>query len=130
MSLSPLMIVAVAAGGAVGAVCRYLVGHVALKLMGPGFPWGTITVNIVGSFLMGVVIHMLAVKAGFSKEMTAFVTVGVLGGFTTFSTFSLDVVTLMERGQIAPAALYVGSSVVVGVGMLFAGLAASRWLVP
>ncbi len=94
------------------------------RLMGKGFPWGTLTVNIVGSFAMGVLVVVLAHLGG--NRLAPFLMTGVLGGFTTFSAFSLDAVTLYERGQLGIAALYVGASVVVSIAALFAGLLLAR----
>ena len=117
------MILAVAAGGAVGAVARYLVMVGVGRLLGPhDFPWGTLTVNVVGSVLMGVLIEVLALTWSPSQEVRALLVVGVLGAFTTFSTFSLDVMVLFERGQTLFVAAYVAGSVVLCVGGLFAGL--------
>lgn len=115
-----------AAGGAIGAAGRYLVGVVALRLMGPGFPWATLTVNIIGSFLMGVIIVTLALRFSTSQEIKTFLTTGILGGFTTFSAFSLDFATLLERKENTLAMLYLGSSVALSILALFAGLALAR----
>ena len=121
------MILAVAAGGAFGAVGRYLVMSGVGRMLGPhDFPWGTLTVNIVGSVLMGVLIELLALVWSPSQELRAFMVVGVLGAFTTFSTFSLDVVVLVERGQNLFVAAYVAGSVLLCVGGLFAGLQIMR----
>lgn len=117
------MLFAVAAGGAFGAVARYLVMVGVGRLLGPhDFPWGTLTVNVVGSVLMGVLIEVLALAWSPSQEVRALLVVGVLGAFTTFSTFSLDVMVLFERGQTLFVAAYVAGSVVLCVGGLFAGL--------
>lgn len=117
-----LTILAVAIGGALGSVARYLamsgVGHVT----GPSFPYGTLAVNILGSFIMGVAIAYFARLGGVSNELRAFVAVGVLGGFTTFSTFSLDVVTLAKEGALMPMAAYIVFSVVLSVLALVMGL--------
>lgn len=118
----------VAAGGAIGAAMRHLVGMAALRWAGPTFPWGTLAVNLAGSFLMGVLIELLARKAGVSAEVRLFAATGVLGGFTTFSAFSLDVVVLWERGALLAAAGYTLVSVVGAVAALFAGLAIVRAL--
>lgn len=120
------MVLAVALGGALGSVGRYATGVVLGRLLGTGFPWGTLAVNIVGSFLMGLLIEWAALRGVMSQEARAFVFVGVLGGFTTFSSFSLDVATLVERQQLAPAALYVGVTVLLGIGALFGGLLTAR----
>ena len=114
----------VALGGAVGASARYLTGLAAIRLIGPGFPWGTLIVNIAGSFLMGVLVVALAELGG--NRFAPLLMTGLLGGFTTFSAFSLDAVTLYERGAIGTAALYVSASVVLSLAALFAGLAAAR----
>lgn len=116
------LVLAIAAGGALGAVGRHLVGAAALRLFGAGFPVGTVTVNIVGSFLMGALVALMALKLSPSPELRAFLTVGLLGGFTTFSAFSLDAVLLYERGAFAAAAAYVAVSVVCSIGGLVAGL--------
>jgi len=123
------MILAVAAGGAVGAVGRYLIAAQALRLLGPNFPWGTLTVNVLGSFAMGVIVELSALRLSLSPPSRAFLVIGLLGGFTTFSAFSLDVSVLLERNEISRAALYALVSVVLSVGALFAGLAVTRsWL--
>ena len=112
----------VAAGGAVGASLRHLTGLAAMRLLGIGFPWGTLTVNLVGSFIMGVFVEWLARRAGASPELRLFVATGLLGGFTTFSAFSLDVAVLWERGEGLLAASYVLFSVCGAIAALFAGL--------
>ena len=116
------MILAVALGGAFGATGRYLVAQQALRLMGPNFPWGTLTVNIVGSFIMGVLVELMALKISVSPEVRAFLVTGVLGGFTTFSAFSLDVAVLVERHDNLLAAAYILASVLFSIGGLFLGL--------
>lgn len=116
----------VALGGAIGASLRYGVNHGAMRMMGPGFPWGTMVANIAGSFLMGVLVVMLGKFGG--TRFAPFLMTGVLGGFTTFSAFSLDAVTLMERGQGGVALTYVLGSVVVSILALFAGMTLTRGL--
>ena len=119
----------IAAGGAIGASLRHLVGLAALRMLGAAFPWGTLAVNIVGSFIMGVFIEWLARRAGgASHELRLFIATGVLGGFTTFSAFSLDVATLWERGASGLAVAYVALSVAGAVAALFAGLWLARSL--
>jgi len=120
------MLVAIAVGGAVGALGGHFVNVALGSLLGTGFPWGTVTVNIVGSFLMGVLIHMLAVSWNVSPEMRALLTVGALGAFTTFSTFSLDVVTMYERDELLLTGIYIAVSVVASIGALFVGLRLAR----
>ena len=112
----------VALGGAIGASARYGVGVQAGKWLGLGFPWGTLTVNIVGSFAMGVLIELMALKFSVSQDIRAFLTVGILGGFTTFSAFSLDFAVLVERKEMMLAALYAAGSVGLSIAALFAGL--------
>ena len=116
----------VALGGAIGAAGRYLTGLAALRLLGPGFPWGTLTVNVVGSFVMGVLVVTLA-HLGANRFAPLLMT-GILGGFTTFSAFSLDALTLWERGETLTAALYVGASVSLSLAAIIAGLALARSL--
>ncbi len=116
------LVLAIALGGALGAVGRHYVGATALRVLGSGFPAGTLTVNIVGSVAMGVLIELMALKISPSLEMRAFLTVGLLGGFTTFSTFSLDTALLYERGEPLVAFGYVVASVICSIGGLFAGM--------
>ena len=122
------LILAIAAGGALGAVGRHYVSASVMRLVGAGFPWGTLTVNILGSFLMGVLIELMAQRLNIGLEMRAFLTVGFLGAFTTFSTFSLDFATLFERGAGMAALGYAALSVVLAIAALFAGLAVMRFL--
>jgi CrcB protein len=117
----------VALGGAIGASGRYLTGVAASRLMGPGFPWGTLTVNIVGSFVMGVVVVVLGHYS--ANRFAPLLMTGVLGGFTTFSAFSLDAVTLWERGQVVTAAIYVGASVLLSLLAIVLGLIFARSIV-
>ncbi|RCK31014.1 protein CrcB [Thalassospira xiamenensis] len=126
MQFSPLFIASIALGGAIGAVARYGVSAFMGATLGHGFPWGTLTVNIVGSFVMGLLIELSAVKLSLSPEMRAFLVTGFLGAFTTFSTFSLDVATLYERGNIGLSGLYVAVSVCVGIAALFGAIALVR----
>ncbi|MGP6087651.1 fluoride efflux transporter CrcB [Antarctobacter jejuensis] len=117
-------IIQVALGGAIGASARYMTGIAAARLLGKGFPWGTLIVNVLGSFLMGVLVVALLHLNG--NRYAPLLMTGLLGGFTTFSAFSLDAVTLYERGEIAPAVLYVGASVLLSIAALFAGLTFAR----
>lgn len=110
----------VALGGAVGAVARHGVNIGAGRLLGPGFPVGTLAVNIAGSFLMGLLVVVLA---GRGNALAPLLMTGLLGGFTTFSAFSLDTVTLWQRGQGAMALAYVAASVGLSLAALLAGLA-------
>ncbi len=118
----------VAAGGAMGASLRHLVNLATLRLFGPQFPWATLAVNIVGCFAMGLVIELVARKFGASEALRLFLATGVLGGFTTFSAFSLDALTLYERAGAMLAGIYVAASVAGAIAALFAGLALARTL--
>lgn len=116
----------VALGGAIGASVRYLTSVVAMRLMGPGYPWGTLTVNVVGSFLMGVLVVVLAQKGG--MKAAPFLMTGILGGFTTFSAFSLDAFTLYERGETGAAVTYVVASVTLSIAAIVVGVLVARGL--
>jgi len=117
---------AVAVGGAVGASGRYLFNLQMMRLLGPNFPWGTFGVNIIGSFIMGVIAESLALRFNVSSEFRSFLMTGVLGGFTTFSAFSLDAGNMIERNDWTMAGLYVSASVVGSIAALFLGLYAVR----
>jgi CrcB protein len=119
-------LLAVAAGGALGAMGRFLVVSGFVHLLGTGFPYGTLVANVVGSFLMGLLVETVALTGDLSNELRAFLAVGVLGGFTTFSAFSLDAAVLGQRGDLGLAALYVTGSVVLAIAALFAGIWAAR----
>ncbi|MDZ4382517.1 MAG: fluoride efflux transporter CrcB [Parvibaculum sp.] len=123
-------IFAVAVGGAIGATGRYLFNLQMLRLLGPNFPWGTFGVNVIGSFIMGLVAGLFAFRLDLSPEMRSFITTGILGGFTTFSAFSLDAANMIERGQHALAAAYIGGSVALGIAGLFFGLWIARVTFP
>jgi CrcB protein len=127
MSMSALL--AVAAGGVTGAVARYLVYVAVGHLLGTGFPYATLLVNVVGSFVMGVLVELMALVWSASIEMRLFLTTGILGAFTTFSSFSLDFAVLYERRAFALCALYTITSFALSVGALFAGLHLVRRLV-
>jgi len=116
----------VAAGGAIGASLRHLVGMASLRLWGASFPWGTLIVNIAGCFAMGVLIELIARRFNASMELRLFIATGILGGFTTFSAFSLDAVTLWERGASLAAATYVLASVIGSLAAVIAGLWLAR----
>ena len=123
-----LHLLLVAAGGAIGASLRHLVNLAALRLVGPNFPWGTMAINIAGCFAMGVFIEMLARRFGASNEVRLFVATGILGGFTTFSAFSLDFAVLWERGAMVSALAYALVSVIGSLLALFLGLWLARSL--
>lgn len=122
------MIFAVAMGGALGATGRFLVGKMMLRLMGPGFPWGTLTVNIAGSFAIGMIAALLATRYNLTHHWQGFLIIGILGSFTTFSAFSLEVGLMLERHEMTHAALYAAASLIFGVVALFMGLYAGRYL--
>jgi CrcB protein len=115
-SLFPVMI-----GGAIGAGARHLVGQAMLARFGPAFPWGTLSINIFGSLLMGLLVGWLA-RSGGGDTARLFVGVGILGGFTTFSSFSMEYWMLFERGQNAQAAAYVLASVIGAIAACGLGL--------
>jgi fluoride exporter len=119
----------VALGGAVGSALRFGVNLAAPQLLGTGFPWATITVNLIGSFLMGLFTVVLAEKFVDQPDLRVFLTTGLLGGFTTFSAFSFDVFGLMQRGENSLALIYALASVVLSILAVFGGFMVSRALV-
>ena len=112
----------VALGGALGALARYGISGWVYDRMGEAFPWGTLVVNLLGCLLLGLVIRWLQVSA-VSPVMRPFLTIGLLGAFTTFSTFSYETVALLQEGQWLRAAVYVGGSVALGLVAMMAGMA-------
>lgn len=112
----------VMAGGAMGAVCRYQLGRLMTHIMGPGYPWGTLAANLLGGFAMGLLVGILARFVDGGEQIRLFVAVGILGGFTTFSSFSLEVVLMLQRGQWAGGIGYVTASVLGAVGLMALGL--------
>jgi CrcB protein len=120
--MNPQLILAVAIGGAIGSVARYLVGIASGKLFGVGFPWGTLIINVTGSFLIGAFAGLFATKWDLPQVARVFLTVGICGGYTTFSTFSLDTWYLIERGQTATSTAYMLASVILSVAALVAAL--------
>ncbi len=115
-------ILAVALGGGVGSALRYIVNFVVVARVGPGFPFGTLLINITGSLLIGVVAELAATSSwGMTPLLRLFLAVGVLGGYTTFSTFAFDTVTLVGDRTIGIATMYVLASVSLGVLAAFAG---------
>ncbi len=116
-----------AVGGALGAGARHLVNVAMLAWFGPGFPWATFTVNVIGSLIMGIVVEALMPLSGASgAAWRIFLATGILGGFTTFSAFSLDAWLLYERGQHVALVLYVALSVILSVAALVLGMALVR----
>ncbi|MES2295297.1 MAG: fluoride efflux transporter CrcB [Pseudomonadota bacterium] len=119
---------AVAVGGAIGSVARYLMAGFVQAAAWEGFPYGIFVVNVSGGFIMGLLVELMALKWNVSLEMRAFLTTGIMGGYTTFSTFSLDSALLIQRGSYASAAAYIVGSAVLSILALFAGLWAVRTL--
>jgi CrcB protein len=110
-------------GGAFGSICRYLLNVGATRALGPGFPYGTLGANVIGGVLMGVLVGVLALRGGADQEKwRLLIGVGVLGGFTTFSSFSLETALMIEQRRLEIAAFYVLTSVVAAIGGLFLGL--------
>jgi CrcB protein len=113
-------------GGALGAGARYLVSSAFLRAVGPGFPWGTLAVNLMGGLLMGVLVGVLARTSNGGEQARLLLGVGVLGGFTTFSAFSLETWLMIERGQVVPAFAYVAASMIGAVALTGLGLLVVR----
>ncbi len=109
-------------GGGIGAAMRHGVNFAGLRIMGPNFPYATLFINVTGSIIMGLAAAYFAFKSGGSQHWRLFLTTGILGGYTTFSAFSLDAALLYERGQLGLSALYVSASVALSIAGLFAGL--------
>ena len=122
------MIIAIGLGGALGAISRHFATRWISNILGSGFPYGTMSVNVIGSVLMGMLVTLLANKFAISQELRGFVAVGLLGGFTTFSAFSLETALLIERNTWGLAALYITGSVILSVGGLFVGIWAGKAL--
>jgi fluoride exporter len=119
-------LLSVAAGGALGSVARYIVVAQMARWLGLAFPWGTLAVNIAGGLAIGILAEAMALKWSVSPEVRLFLITGILGGFTTFSAFSLEVVQLAQRGAVWPALLYVVASVVLSIGAVALGIALVR----
>ena len=109
-------------GGGIGAMLRHGVNVAAARVLGTNFPFGTLAVNVTGSLVMGLLAAYFGFRSGASQHWRLFLTTGILGGYTTFSTFSLDVALLYERGELGLAFLYVLVSVLVSIAALFGGL--------
>ena len=123
-----MILLAVAIGGGLGAVLRIVIASSIQPAAWTGYPWGIFIVNITGGLAMGLIVELSALKINLSPEIRAFLTTGILGGYTTFSTFSLDSVLLIERGQYASAAMYVIGSTLLSILAVFAGMWAVRVL--
>jgi CrcB protein len=125
--MTPQFILSAAAGGAIGSVARYLVGTWAGKMF-INFPWGTLIINVTGSFLIGLFVGLFATKWDLPQAARIFLIVGICGGYTTFSTFSLDSFHLMEKGEALAAGAYMIGSVVLSLGALIAAVLVVRVL--
>jgi len=119
---------AVFVGSGLGAAVRHAVNRTSVAYFGPAFPYGTLIVNVVGGLLMGVLAELFLVKGGGSQEFRLFLTTGFLGGFTTFSAFSLDAAMMWQRSDYSALGTYVVASVLLSIGALFLGMAAVRAL--
>lgn len=120
-------IVAVFVGGGIGSVARYLLGMLALQRFGPGFPYGTLLINVLGSFAIGIVAQLAQSRAyAIAPSARLFLAVGLLGGFTTFSTFAYESITLAGEGALGIGVAYVLASVLLGLGAAFAGMVLIR----
>jgi CrcB protein len=113
-------------GGGIGAAMRHGINLAVARVLGTAFPYGTLLINISGSFIMGLVAAYFAFKGDASQHWRLFLTTGILGGYTTFSAFSLDAALLYERGEVGLAVLYVAASVALSIAGLFAGFALVR----
>lgn len=122
------ILLAVAAGGALGAMARYGVYVAMARITSGGFPWSTVLVNVIGSFILGALITTMALKWSVSQEMRAFLTIGIMGAFTTFSTFSMEAILLAERGHWGLSGGYVLLSVVLSIVGFLAGLKLLRFV--
>jgi fluoride exporter len=123
--MQPNILLAIALGGGLGSLARHYLSTFIYAFTGTAFPWGILVVNVLGGLAMGLIVELSALKLNVGPELRAFLTTGILGGFTTFSAFSLDSALLIERGEWVSAGSYMMGSVVLSVGALFAGL----WLV-
>lgn len=123
-----IQLVSIAMGGALGAVLRYLVSNGVYSLFGRTFPWGTLTVNILGSLLMGFLYIFFVERSAVSTEMRSFVLIGLLGSFTTFSTFSIETLTLLEAGEVVSAGLNMLLSVFCCLAACWLGVTIGRQL--
>ena len=119
-------VLAIALGGAFGAVARHFITRWIGMVLGDGFPWGILAVNVIGCFAMGVLVELMALAWLPSAEMRAFLTVGIFGALTTFSAFSLDITVLHGRGETLLAVSYILVSVLAPIAAIFAGLAVTR----
>ncbi len=124
--ISALGWIAIAAGGALGAVARFAMSHQVYQTFGRDFAWGTLSVNVVGSFLMGLIAVLLVDKLDLSNEWRAFLMVGFLGAFTTFSTFSYETMQYIQIGEISKAVVNIGLSVLICLVAVWLGMLAAK----
>ncbi len=124
-----MQILLVAAGGAIGSVGRYVVAGAVERWLGIAFPYGTLAVNVVGSAVLGLLVGLFTSLFETTPDLRLFLVVGILGGFTTFSAFSLDTIALFERGEAGRAILYIALSVVLSAGALYLVMRLMRWVV-
>ena len=117
-----ITIIAIALGGAIGALFRYLLGNQISLVLGTNFPFNILIINIIGSFFMGMAIESFNLFSISNEPLQKFLTVGILGAFTTFSTFSLDALDLIMKNRVSDAFLYVSASVLLAIGFLFLGI--------
>jgi CrcB protein len=125
-----LAIASVGVGGALGSLLRYLVSTWFSQRFGPGFPWGTFTINVSGSLIIGIVLQLAATRSDFSPYLRLFMATGILGGYTTFSTFSYETYMLGAEGLSMQSLAYAGGSVLAGVGAAYLGVGLVRALHP
>lgn len=121
-----MSIISIAIGGAAGSLCRYGMSNGIYLLLGRSFPYGTLAVNILGSFVMGIVYILMIERASISEELRAGITIGLLGAFTTFSTFSIETINLIESGEILKAGLNILFSVTLCIVGCWLGMNLSR----
>lgn len=112
----------IGAGGFLGSISRYGITLLTTKLWGSGFPWGTISVNIIGSFLIGIVYGMAVHNDWLSADLRLFLAIGFCGSFTTFSTFSYDIIQLLNTGHFIYTTLYIAGSILAGILAVYAGI--------
>ena len=123
-----ITVISIAVGGALGALLRYFLGNQISIIFGTNFPWSILLINIFGSFLMGITIESFNLFSISNEPMQKFLTVGILGAFTTFSTFSLAAIDLITKNRIFDAFLYIFASVILAIGFLFLGIQLVKFL--
>lgn len=119
-------LISIAVGGALGAVCRYLLGNIITRMMGSNLPWGTFIINIAGCFFMGALMTLIVERGLLPAAWRLFLCVGLLGGFTTFSSFGYEGLTLLLQGNLAATLGYVGGSIFLGLVVVGVGVLAAR----